>query len=112
MGRSTRLLQLVFLLSLIHFFPELIFFVFCAFRGLHFPKEEAANQFHRSEYVPKSPIYAYSNSQLRVAHLVLDCTLVYWSFQNASKAIKAKDPWLPYIDVWVKGYVFSPIKIA
>nr|POE84248.1 hypothetical protein CFP56_73121 [Quercus suber] len=49
---------------------------------------------------------------LLVAYLILNYTLVYWSFQNAGKAIKTRDPRLPYIDVRVKGYVLSPIEIA
>ena len=37
------------------FLPQTRFFLFVAFRGLLFPKEEAANQFHRFEQVPEIP---------------------------------------------------------
>nr|POE80350.1 hypothetical protein CFP56_10575 [Quercus suber] len=38
-------------------------------------------------------------------------TLVYWSFQNALKVIKAEDPQLPFIDIHIKGYVLSQVRI-
>ena len=48
---------------------------------------------------------------MRAAHLILRYTLVYWSFQNALKEIKAEDPQLPFINIHIKGYVLSPVRI-
>lgn len=80
MGRSTSLLSISFSFVFDSFLPQTHFFLFVAFRGLHFPKEEVANQFHRFEQVFEILDLHLLERSTIAAHFVLDYTPVYWSF--------------------------------
>ena len=58
----------------------------------------------------KGEVFAHTNNQLRAAHLILDYTPIFKSFQVPKCVIKARDPRLHWISVVTPGFLTtSPI---
>lgn len=56
-------------------------------------------------FLLRSEIFVHYNGQLWASHLILECTLVYTSYQDPRQALIVGSPLLSYIDARHQGFL-------